>query len=397
MSQATQYCPHCGKQITLGVLWCPFCGKDPRNVLVLDVPSAPQKPPNRLHRILSLWNQGLGGKVVFLLIFSCCLCLPVCAVITNLTDDPPAVTELATEEAPTSHPVTDTPTETTLPTITTAPTAAPRVPGLSPIDVTLNLEDRDFTCSEPERGDLYFTRFCRLEEPLYTFEVGVYGRELFTVDLIEAIALQFTSAPSDDIAAPFLGFVATMPYDGSSPLDARTWVEENIYALTEAGNELTAEFGDVQYRLSGIPTSRILEIGALLIEDDPELMATLNAESSQLTIPITNTPLTFVTSTQAAISQSPTPTATATSTPAPSPTRTVTTTNLPTVLPPPTSTLAPSGPVCDCVSDTYNCGDFPLPNGTTSDQCFQYCLSQGAGDIHRLDGDNDGDACEQGN
>lgn len=73
--------------------------------------------------------------------------------------------------------------------------------------------------------------------------------------------------------------------------------------------------------------------------------------------------------------------------------------------PPPTATNAPvatSTPepsatptteaVCDCSSDLYNCSDFATQ--AQAQACYDYCVSQGRGDIHRLDGDNDGIACE---
>lgn len=57
---------------------------------------------------------------------------------------------------------------------------------------------------------------------------------------------------------------------------------------------------------------------------------------------------------------------------------------------PPTSTAAPV--VCDCSGDLYNCADF----GThaRAQACYEYCLSLGRGDIHGLDRDKDGIACE---
>jgi hypothetical protein len=62
----------------------------------------------------------------------------------------------------------------------------------------------------------------------------------------------------------------------------------------------------------------------------------------------------------------------------------------PATQPPPTA--APQPGVCSCSGDLYNCGDF----GThaAAQACFDYCMSVGAGDIHRLDGNNDGVACE---
>ncbi len=50
------------------------------------------------------------------------------------------------------------------------------------------------------------------------------------------------------------------------------------------------------------------------------------------------------------------------------------------------------GAVCDCSGNIYNC-----PNFSTHAQaqaCFEYCLSAVGYDVHQLDGDNDGVACE---
>lgn len=58
--------------------------------------------------------------------------------------------------------------------------------------------------------------------------------------------------------------------------------------------------------------------------------------------------------------------------------------------------LPSSGPVCDCSGNNYNCKDFPLSNGISDQKCYEYCKSQGMGDIHDLDRNNDGDACEAG-
>jgi hypothetical protein len=83
----------------------------------------------------------------------------------------------------------------------------------------------------------------------------------------------------------------------------------------------------------------------------------------------------------------PVPTLTSTATPAPIP-------PTPTLPPPPTNTPVPAAPpaACGCSGDSYNCGDFSTH--AEAQGCFDYCVAQGAGDIHRLDQDNDGDACE---
>ena len=62
-----------------------------------------------------------------------------------------------------------------------------------------------------------------------------------------------------------------------------------------------------------------------------------------------------------------------------------------TVAPTPTATVQPTGP-CACTSNLYNCGDFDTQAGAQA--CFDWCMGQGAGDVHQLDSDGDGVACE---
>lgn len=47
---------------------------------------------------------------------------------------------------------------------------------------------------------------------------------------------------------------------------------------------------------------------------------------------------------------------------------------------------------CDCSCDIYNCDNFSTK--AEAQECFDYCLSLGKGDIHDLDRDKDGIACE---
>lgn len=56
-----------------------------------------------------------------------------------------------------------------------------------------------------------------------------------------------------------------------------------------------------------------------------------------------------------------------------------------------TLTLEPPQ-VCDCRKNLYNCDDFKWQYEAQA--CYQYCQAQGRGDIHQLDGDHDGRACE---
>ncbi|GEM_PF-1357125 len=55
-------------------------------------------------------------------------------------------------------------------------------------------------------------------------------------------------------------------------------------------------------------------------------------------------------------------------------------------------TPSPAAPVCDCSGNLYNCSDFPTQ--AAAQACYNYCKSLGRGDVHRLDADHDGIACE---
>lgn len=46
----------------------------------------------------------------------------------------------------------------------------------------------------------------------------------------------------------------------------------------------------------------------------------------------------------------------------------------------------------DCSSDLYNCGNFTLQSEAQA--VYDYCKGQGFGDVHRLDADLNGKACE---
>jgi hypothetical protein len=49
-------------------------------------------------------------------------------------------------------------------------------------------------------------------------------------------------------------------------------------------------------------------------------------------------------------------------------------------------------PACKCPGDLYNCDDFG--SATSAQKCCELCKQQTGKDVHRLDGDGDGWACE---
>ena len=64
----------------------------------------------------------------------------------------------------------------------------------------------------------------------------------------------------------------------------------------------------------------------------------------------------------------------------------------PTHTPLPTPIDTPIPAVCSCAGNIYNCSDFSTH--TQAQACYEYCKALGKGDIHCLDRDNNGLACE---
>lgn len=95
-----------------------------------------------------------------------------------------------------------------------------------------------------------------------------------------------------------------------------------------------------------------------------------------------------------------TPTATATPTTTGTSTATATASRTPTVTPTPTRTPTPTatatrgapGGCSTCAFDAYNCSDFDTQED--AQECFDYCMELVGSDVHRLDADNNGVACE---
>jgi len=129
------------------------------------------------------------------------------------------------------------------------------IPGIVAVDVHGNFTDIGFELTK----DIKTTRSSWTvtdETTEHDFTVVIYGTpsEVFE---IEATALNFSSKDTGEVTKAFLGYVATIPYDGSSPIEAKKWVESNINTSAET------TFGSVELEIVANPDSpraRILMI-----------------------------------------------------------------------------------------------------------------------------------------
>jgi hypothetical protein len=137
------------------------------------------------------------------------------------------------------------------------PEPAPsNIPGLTPQDIYLNLENRGFKCSEPElmgpEDEVRWT--CERQDAQGEYSVVINSKDANSVRFVEAKVISHEPARADALAQDFLGYVARVPYEGAQPEEAKGWVERNV------GSKASAEFGGVSYTLGAKAGSRFLEI-----------------------------------------------------------------------------------------------------------------------------------------
>jgi hypothetical protein len=140
----------------------------------------------------------------------------------------------------------------------------PELENLYQEDVTVNLEKRGFEFADGEYGKKYYTQLGEYRNPYamtdaYVQTTGYAYSRIFSVD---TTVMYYGDPENADVSArEILGYVATLPYEGSQPNEARAWVEDNVSKVDE-GVVKTATFGGASYELYGPMTARTLEIDA---------------------------------------------------------------------------------------------------------------------------------------
>ena len=130
------------------------------------------------------------------------------------------------------------------------------IPGLVPVEVYGNLKARGFGCEGPARVGGESVRRCTGSDTRAEYTVEIWGPDASSVRLVEATVLSFDPSTTNETAADFLGHLATVPYEGSNPEEAKLWVQDNV----DTTRPLTTKIGGAEYVLSGSGDARILEI-----------------------------------------------------------------------------------------------------------------------------------------
>lgn len=171
-------------------------------------------------------------------------------------------TETETPEPAATQTDTPAPTRTPRPTATPepAPGSEPVIPGTVLIDVKLNLEQRGMECGELGSGT-YYTYSCRRDFEVGVMTVDAYSRSFQSTDFINASIVQYLESPRQDLAEPFLEFVASFVWDCSD--EAQAWVRAELPGVFAGGGEVAAEFCGVDYLMFGPAAAMNLQIGGL--------------------------------------------------------------------------------------------------------------------------------------
>lgn len=129
----------------------------------------------------------------------------------------------------------------------------PTIPGVAAVDVHGNLTNKGFKLSTIY-GDEMTEWTCQSESADHTLIATAMGHSTTQITYVNATCMNFGTRDTSEIAAPFLGYVASLPYDGSQPQRARDWVEANV-----ARNTATT-IGSVQFELMGTERARVLRM-----------------------------------------------------------------------------------------------------------------------------------------
>jgi hypothetical protein len=119
-------------------------------------------------------------------------------------------------------------------------------------NVSLNLKKRGFDCTGPSQSRDVWQWRCKLGGE----SVLVEG---FGPERIRRVEAQAAGAST---ASAFLGYVATLPYEGSDSANAQGWVEAELPKLTAQSAEVTTSIGGARFVLLGPPEAATLVIRA---------------------------------------------------------------------------------------------------------------------------------------
>jgi len=132
--------------------------------------------------------------------------------------------------------------------------ASSTIPGLRARDLYKHFQRLDMVCSGPVKKAGLSTWTCTRRDGTSRYTVTIVGRSANEVTLIRAKATLRAKKPNP-LAQSFLGYIAQIPYKGSTPLQARRWARRHI-----GGG--TTRIKGVTFIISGSVRQPLLEMKA---------------------------------------------------------------------------------------------------------------------------------------
>lgn len=144
------------------------------------------------------------------------------------------------------------------------------IKGSSATDIKLNLEKWGFSNANPDTtesgDDMLYHSSATDPDTGASLDYSIIASYDFTV---KSATFTITNTKNKSqssfykLAASFLGYCSTMPYDSAQPEKAKKWIENNISAASKSGKPITCTLGDAKFVLYGNgSSSRMLEIKA---------------------------------------------------------------------------------------------------------------------------------------
>jgi hypothetical protein len=91
------------------------------------------------------------------------------------------------------------------------------------------------------------------------YHVDLYGSP--GIEVADLLVSVFQTYPDDAKAVDILGFVASLPYDGSDASAASQWVAQTLPGIQSVDDVREKFIGGVRFRLFGDKYGRYLEMG----------------------------------------------------------------------------------------------------------------------------------------
>ena len=176
-----------------------------------------------------------------------------------------------TEKEETSQTESDTPSSETTQEDTEITQKEKGIPGLLPADIYINLENvfgLKVKLIQGKTGNYFYYGKKSTENGISLIcQIYLIDNSLlidfadFIVDASGGIGI-ISKSTINEICKEYLGYCATVPYDGSKPLAAKNWVIQNIKNI-KSGKTLTKVIGKVKFELFGTDYIKTLRIKAL--------------------------------------------------------------------------------------------------------------------------------------